>query len=315
MNRKLYGAGDMVWAYRKPYHGTDEKFCTDKLVRPFLILSEIDNEFLVLPMTSKMKPSCVKYNDSYIVTDDYYVIERKDIVNYMGYCSAFKNLLKEAYDNLESSFNVTPRNIKNWLLDVFNNYYIINHEYNIADIIKTFKEHQYYIVDSVKKDGVYAFKIFKDGKIDFSSNEYLSNNEIYKVEDSLDLKTYLEKRNESYEEFNKKITIQKKNDKRKKKNSFSIDTGSIIKIEEEPVFVIDTNKNYLVCIPCNDDYRLTGIIKVKKDNAKIKFVKNLSSVEILPILKELSKNIHVMQDTVIQNHIFRYTLDHESKSL
>ena len=113
----------MVWAYRKPYHGTEEKFCTEKLVRPFLILSEIDKQFLVLPMTTKYKNNAIEYNNSYIVTDDYYVIERKDIVNYHGYCSIFKDLIKCAYDNLDSHFNVTPKEIRKWLLVEYNKYY------------------------------------------------------------------------------------------------------------------------------------------------------------------------------------------------
>lgn len=313
--RKMYGPGDMVWAYRKPYHGTDERVCTTKLVRPFLILSEIDNEFLVLPMTTKGKYNSVEYKNSFIITDDLYIIERKDIVNYHGYCDIYKDLIKEVYELLDSTYNVAPRKIKKWLLIEFNKYYVLEKEYKVGDIIKTFNAHQNYIVDSVKKDGIYGFKVYHDDKIDFSKSEYVANNEIYKVEKNIDIKSYLKKRNEAYEEFNKSVKVQNEvaKNNEKKKNNFHICIGSIIKIEETPLFVIYSNKNYLVCIPYNNDYRLSGIIKVKKDKERITFIKNLSSIEILPILKELSKNIHVIQDISIQNYITEYQFEHESK--
>lgn len=314
LDRRLYGVGDMIWAYRKPYHSANENVCTEKFIRPFVILALNDNQFLVLPMSSKNKNGAVKYNDSYIVTEEYYKIDRKDIVSRLGYCPLLKDLIKRAYYNLNSPFNKTPNEIKKWLLVEFNKYYMLEKEYNVGDKIVTFNEHTDYVIDSVKKDGVYAFKLHDNDKVDFSNSEYISNSEIYKTSGRFDIKVYLTMRNDLYNQSYNEKEEKKNNLKRseKKKNSFYISMGSIIRFEEKILFVIDCGKSTLLCIPYNDDYKLNGLVKVKKDKERIKFIRNLSPLEILPILKELSKNIHVAQDSIVQNYILRYQFEHKS---
>ena len=161
---------------------------------------------------------------------------------------------------------------------------------------------------------MYAFKLYQDNKIDFSKSEYISDFEIFKINGNFDIKSYLEMRNVFYNSFRNSMELTKKSDKvfEKKKDNFYISIGSIVKFEKNELFVIDSNKNYLLCVPYKDDYRLTNFIKIRKGKDKIEFVKNLSSIEILQILKELSKNIHVMQDTVVQNYILKYQFEHKT---
>lgn len=311
LNRKEYGIGDIVWAYRKPYYDSNEEICIEKLVRPFLILSELDNNFLVLPLTTKNKINTVKYNNTYISTDKYYVINIKDIVSYYGYCDIYKNLIKRAYYNLGYSKNKTPLEIKKWLLIEFHNHYILEGEYNTADLIVTFNEHQNYIVDNIKKDGVYAYKIFDNDTIDFTKIEYISNCEIYKKIGNFCIDKYLEKRdlyNEKNIEIIEEQTDASKKSNKKRKNDILdlVEIGSIIRVDGKEFFVIDVSKSTLLCIFYGENYILDNLIRIKLYKQKIEFIKNLENEEKLKILKELLKNIYVMQDTVVQNYIWKY---------
>ena len=308
--------GDIVFLHRPIYNRSKEIIPEEKKVRPYCVLDIIDDELLVVGLTTKEHGDFTYQikEGSYAVINDLYLINSRELVNIRGKVegNSFNNIIGNIYKVIKSRCNISfDEHIQTLFM---NKYQSFIEEKLISFIMKKTKEiqerdiiYQYgnssqkYIVDKVTEDGYLSYRINFDNNIldiDFRSQIMLSKEMNYLVVKNV-LEEEYNKREQAY--LRKKYANTHSDYQPKKKVYYR--SGDIIKHDGKEYFLIyENSEQKLVCIPYKGNYLLDHLKYLNKYECE-KINIRLSNDERVAVLTKVSSNLRIYHNSFLQNAI------------
>lgn len=308
--------GQRIFAKRPIYNDSDEIIPVEKRIRPFIILGILGNKLLVVNVTSNGKNrhnievspwSHARTNDLYLITVND-VFQVKEIID----DGIFNEMIFKIYSCILNNDILYDDNIKKIFLEMYEekikkqNTKAFNFNcqpLKEGDIIHLLdRNEKKYIIDKITEDGYLVYKVNyhnNEHEVDFNHQLMTDKNEIYVIEDSIQLQEYNEKKAKFISKKYSKMYFENKGSH----NKIIFYCGNIIRYKGKEYFVIYVNKEgKLVCIPYNGNYMLDQIITINtKDCVKYDLV--LNKEDIVWILKKISSNIKIYRNNYLQNQI------------